>query len=260
MAQNNETILEKISVTLNNINTKLNAGVGVQALKEQPDGKLSLANITADKNAPNSQDRLNVTTEFNGSFQMTSDKANVLISGKNGTSNIPVAVNNSGQIIIAPLDKIGAHNNVKTGTLLAGADSTPLNVALYRISVLSYSDTSYTLNNTLHLLGSIDNITYDFIGMIIPITDSSTNKRYATTTLELSPFNYFKISNKSGQNIAGIECSLYGTTENVNLPMMMAKKNLNKPVNKLVVNKLVVNKSVVNKSVVSKPILKKLKK
>jgi len=244
MAQNNETTLEKISTTLNNISTKLGQGVGIQAIKEQPDGKLSLANITADKNAPNSQDRLNVTTEFDGSFQMTSDKANVLISGKNGTSNIPVAVNNSGQIIIAPLDKIGTHNNVKIGALAPGADSTPLNITLYRISVLSYSDASPLLNNTLHLLGSIDNTTYDFIGMLIPITDNYTNRRYATATLELSPFNYFKISNKSGQNIAGIECSLYGTTEIKNPPVIMAakQKSIQKPIIKPLVNKKLINK------------------
>jgi hypothetical protein len=245
MAQNNETILEKISITLNNINTKLDEGVGIQAIKQQTGGRLSLTNITADPNAPNNKDRLNVTTEFGGDFKTTSDKANVLISGKNNITNIPVAVNSSGQIIIAPLDKIGSHNNIKAGTLAPNTDSTPLNVTLYRISVLSYSDTSYTLNNTLHLLGSIDNITYDFIGMLIPITDNTTNKRYGTTTLELSPFNYFKISNKSGQNITGIECSLYGSTEVNNL---LVKGTSKKIINKQSTNKPIVNKLINKKN------------
>ncbi len=131
------------------------------------------------------------------------------------------AVNNSLTTIITKLNSIitptryGSHNNVYSGSLVQNAMSTALDVTLFKTAVLSYYDTSHTLNNTLQIIATSSSNpstgTYDYIGLLIPITNTTTSKRYASTTLELSPFTYLKIVNLSTDTINGISCSLYGS-------------------------------------------------
>ena len=115
-------------------------------------------------------------------------------------------------IIVTPT-RYGSHNNVYSGSLATSASSTALDVSLYKNAVISYTDTSYTLNNTLQIIASSDSISgdYDYIGLLIPVTNTTTSKRYASAILELSPFKYLKITNLSGDTINGISCSLYGS-------------------------------------------------
>lgn len=129
-----------------------------------------------------------------------------------------VALNTKLGTIITKLDSIitpsryGSHNNVHTGSLAINTSSIALNVSLYKTTVISYSDTSHTLNNTLQIIVSAGSISgdYDYIGILIPVTNTSVSKRYASITLDLSPFTFLKIINLSGNNIDGISCSLYG--------------------------------------------------
>ena len=116
------------------------------------------------------------------------------------------------EIIITP-PRYGSHNNVHNGNLLAGASSTALDVSSYKKAVISYNDASHALNNTLQIVASADTITgnYDYIGLLIPVTNTTASKRYASAILELSPFKYLKITNLSGDNISNISCSLYGS-------------------------------------------------
>jgi len=142
-----------------------------------------------------------------------------LTSSANKLQVQDTAVNTKLTTIISKLDTIitppryGSHNNVHNGNLLAGASSTALDVSLYKKAVISYNDASHALNNTLQIVASADTITgnYDYIGLLIPITNTTASKRYASAILELSPFKYLKITNLSGDNISDISCSLYGS-------------------------------------------------
>jgi hypothetical protein len=129
------------------------------------------------------------------------------------------AVNTSLNTIITKLNSIitptryGSHNNVYSGNLAVSTSSSALDISLYKNAVISYTDTSYTLNNTLQIIASSDSISgdYDYIGLLIPVTNTTTSKRYASAILELSPFKYLKITNLSGDTINDISCSLYGS-------------------------------------------------
>ncbi len=174
------------------------------------------------------------TTNYPVSVE-TNGKVNVLDTGANSylgsidtkltsTANKlqvqDTAVNNNLNTIINKLDNIitptryGSHNNVHSGSLSASSSSSAVDVSLYKKAVISYNDTSYTLNNTLQIIASADAITgdYDYIGLLIPVTNTTTSKRYASAILELGPFKYLKIINLSDDAISGISCSLYGNS------------------------------------------------
>lgn len=142
-----------------------------------------------------------------------------LTSSTNKLQVQDTAVNTKLGNIITKLDTIitppqyGSHNNVHSGSLDISESSSALDVSSYKKAVISYTDTSYTLNNTLQIVASANSIVgnYDYIGVLIPITNTTASKRYASAILELSPFKYLKITNLSGDIINGISCSLYGS-------------------------------------------------
>lgn len=127
----------------------------------------------------------------------------------NSVGNMNFDVNNNLQVINKAGVNIGTYGNILQGNLNAGESSTAFTVTNYRSTVISYTDTSYTLNNTIQLRASNDGTNYDFVGMLIPVTDMDTNERYASTVIDLSPFTYFKIVNRSANNITGVTCSIY---------------------------------------------------
>lgn len=128
---------------------------------------------------------------------------------ENSVGNMNFDVNNNLQVINKAGVNIGTYGNILQGNLNAGESSTAFTVTNYRSTVISYTDTSYTLNNTIQLRASNDGTNYDFVGMLIPVTDMDTNERYASTVIDLSPFTYFKIVNRSASNITGVTCSIY---------------------------------------------------
>ena len=128
---------------------------------------------------------------------------------ENSVGNMTFDANNNLQVINKAGVNIGTYGNILQGNLAAGTGSSPITVTNYRSTVISYTDTSYTLNNTIQLRASVDGTNYDFVGMLIPVTDMDTNERYATTVIDLSPFTYFKIVNRSASNITGVTCSIY---------------------------------------------------
>lgn len=128
---------------------------------------------------------------------------------ENSVGNMNFDINNNLQVINKAGVNIGAYGNILQGNLNAGESSTAFTVTNYRSTVISYTDTSYTLNNTIQLRASNDGTNYDFVGMLIPVTDIDTNERYASTVIDLSPFTYFKIVNRSANNITGVSCSIY---------------------------------------------------
>jgi hypothetical protein len=127
----------------------------------------------------------------------------------NSVGNMNFDSNSNLQVINKAGVNIGSYGNVLQGNLIAGDSSPAITITNYRSTVISYTDTSYTLNNTIQLRASVDGTNYDFVGMLIPVTDPDTNERYATTVIDLSPFTYFKIINRSANAVNGITCSIY---------------------------------------------------
>lgn len=233
-----------IITELTNINTRLDRGINMRGVRASK----STVNVLATVDDNN---RLNVNATVTGTVELNNKTASVLVYGKNGSSNVPVSVESNGKVNVTDTDshsiltsinskltssasklqvqdvagnnilntinstlthtRIGSHNNIYSGNLIQNASSTAFDISSYHKSVLSYCDTSHTLNNTLQIIASVDGSNYDYIGLIIPITNSDTSKRYASTVLELSPFTSLKIINFSADTVNGITCSLYGS-------------------------------------------------
>lgn len=225
-----------IKITASNSNTKDDTGQYVGNLNVNADfsGSVKLNNETSNiliygQNYANKKN-YPVSIETNGDVSVKDTGANSSLSSIDAKltsvgTKLQVedtAVNTKLQTIIDNLEIIitppryGSHNNVHNGNLLAGASSTALNVSSYKKAVISYNDASHALNNTLQIVASADATdentgNYDYIGLLIPVTNTTASKRYASAILELSPFKYLKITNLSGDNISGISCSLYGS-------------------------------------------------
>jgi len=240
---------EAIITQLANINTRLDEGVNIRGsvngssqknvplIKTDENGQLIVnADISSAINfqkssiliyGSNGSNKYPVSVQTNGTVNVNDTGSQSylesidmkLTSTANKLQVQDTAVNASLNTIITKLNSIitptryGSHNNVHSGSLATNASSTALDISSYKNAVISYNDTSYTLNNTLQILASADSISgdYDYIGLLIPVTNTTTSKRYASAILELSPFKYLKITNLSGDNITGISCSLYGS-------------------------------------------------
>lgn len=220
-----------IKITASNSNTKDDTGQYVGNLNVNADlsGSVKLDNKTSNiliygENgttnravAVNTNGKVYVNDVASQSYLMSIDAK--LTSSANKLQVQDTAVNTKLTTIISKLDTIitppryGSHNNVHSGNLNASASSTALDVSSYKKAVISYNDASHALNNTLQIVASAGTISgdYDYIGLLIPVTNTTASKRYASAILELSPFKYLKITNLSGDNISGISCSLYGS-------------------------------------------------
>ncbi len=205
MANSTNTILTQIK-------TALEKGINVKGYKSpnEPNVLVKLDN----------NDRLKVNAVIDGSYTGTLNVFDSSVNSTLNTTNSTLSTINNKVDDIKKLlisTRIGSNNNVYSGTLANNSSSSALNITLYTKSVLSYSDTSIGLNNTLQVLGSADGINYEYIGIIIPIVDTFTSKRYASTVLELEPFTSLIIKNTSNSSISGISCSLYSNTPMYNI-------------------------------------------
>ena len=242
----NQAIIDQLA----NINTRLDKGINIRGVKENTDqtpvllpvdnnnrlkvsadisGSINYASSSILVYGENYTDlkkysisvgtngKVNVNDTGSQSYLASIDMK--LTSTSNKLQVQDTAVNTSLNTIITKLNSIitptryGSHNNVYSGNLAVSASSNALDISLYKNAVISYNDTSYTLNNTLQIIASSDSISgdYDYIGLLIPITNTTTSKRYASAILELSPFKYLKITNLSGDTVNDISCSLYGS-------------------------------------------------
>lgn len=220
-----------IKITASNSKTKDDTGQYVGNLNVNADlsGSVKLDNETSNILIYGQNNNTNrpVSVDMNGKIYVNDVAAQSyltsidakLTSSANKLQVQDTAVNTKLTTIISKLDTIitppryGSHNNVHSGNLNASVSSTALDISLYKKAVISYNDASHTLNNTLQIVASADTISgdYDYIGLLIPITNTTASRRYASAILELSPFKYLKIINLSGDNISGVSCSLYGS-------------------------------------------------
>jgi outer membrane murein-binding lipoprotein Lpp len=104
----------------------------------------------------------------------------------------------------------GSVNNIRSGSLTAGASSTGLEInnEYGNESVISYEDTSTTVSAFISIHGSFDNITYFYIGVLQPVLVKTT-LRQASAVLKLKGLKFIRITNEHTATVSGIRCTLF---------------------------------------------------
>ena len=126
---------------------------------------------------------------------------NNLACDSNGILNVNISTN-----------QIGSKENVHSGTLAAQSSTEHFNVSSYGLnSVLTYEDTELTCSNTISVFATsslsdaLD--TGVCIGVLTPI--ANIDKRYASTKLNIAPFNYLWVRNDSATINVTASVSVY---------------------------------------------------
>jgi hypothetical protein len=126
------------------------------------------------------------------------------------TANVTVDITD---LTIVTPDLTRVSTSLYSGTLNGGVSSTAVDVTTYKSTTISYEDGTPTSSVILSLYGSGDNgTTFYYIGSILPIANTYTQKRYATITLNLTPFTHIKLTNESTNELSTIQCMLFSAT------------------------------------------------
>lgn len=97
-------------------------------------------------------------------------------------------------------------------TLNADTASPIYDVSDFKKCVLSYIDTQSASSASLSLYAGISaEEQLSYIGSILPIVNSHTLTRYASVSLDLSPFSVLQIVNDNDESIGGIIAKLFGS-------------------------------------------------
>ena len=97
-------------------------------------------------------------------------------------------------------------------TLNADVGSPIYDVSEFKKCVLSYTDTQSASSASLSLYAGVSaEEQLSYIGEILPIVNSHTLTRYASVSLDLSPFSVLQIVNANDETIGGIVAKLFGS-------------------------------------------------
>ena len=106
------------------------------------------------------------------------------------------------------INRLGSYNNIiNAAALNANSYSSASSISGFNECIISYSDTQ-NLGDAILIFGSVDNISYFYIGTLYPVWISVLSARYASSKLKLAPITHIKIYNSSSTPITAASCTL----------------------------------------------------
>ena len=150
-----------------------------------------------------------------GSLTYTGTKLQTIDASANATlttlNNTLTLINNR-QVV----NPTGIRGNVANSVTIAGwADSASFSLGfIYGIdTVFCYEDTATAATGDIAILGSTDNSTFQLFGLLTPVqrynASGASVGRWATTRLNVAPFNYMKLRNVDSVSLTGVVASIF---------------------------------------------------
>ena len=127
----------------------------------------------------------------------------------NGTTRTALTATSAALDINLKTSTINRLNSVSafSGAINTNTYSTAINIDGYNNAVISYNDTQ-NLTDAILIFASVDNVTYFYYGVLLPVYYSLLSKRVASTRIYLAPVAYIKLFNNSATNITTASCSI----------------------------------------------------
>jgi hypothetical protein len=119
----------------------------------------------------------------------------------------------SNRQVVTPFGSRG--NLANSVTIAAWADSTGFDSSSnFGIDcVFCYEDTASSATGDIAIIGSLDNSTWQLIGLVTPISSYNASGvaigRWATTRLNVAPFRYLEIRNVGSVSLTGVVASIF---------------------------------------------------
>ena len=117
-------------------------------------------------------------------------------------NNLPTGIVDINETVstIQAINQIGSKANIQNATFVPMASTNHFDCSSYADSILTYQDTSPASTGDMLIFVRVNESIADSevcIGKLVPVVNANSSNRYASTTLNLRPFNSIWVQNNS---------------------------------------------------------------